>query len=140
MGNSHLNFNKINHDDVIYAIGNKYNHVIINTLPLQRQQCLISGTCVASEETDFLNKLLDSKRDINIIIYGENSNDNSVYNKYDQLIKLGFTNIYIYSGGIFEWLLLQDIFGEDLFPTTTIELDILKYKSAKKLDIKYIEN
>ena len=41
---------------------------------------------------------------------------------------MGFSQIYVYPGGIFEWLLLQDIYGEDSFPTTKKELDILKYK------------
>jgi len=41
---------------------------------------------------------------------------------------LGFTNVYVYPGGIFEWLLLQDIYGENEFPTTKIEIDILKFK------------
>ena len=41
---------------------------------------------------------------------------------------LGFTNIALYLGGLFEWLLLQDIFGFDNFPTTTKTIDILKYK------------
>ena len=45
--------------------------------------------------------------------------------------KLGLKNIYIYSGGLFEWLLLQDIYGEDEFPTTSKELDILKFKPVK---------
>ena len=31
---------------------------------------------------------------------------------------------------MFEWLLLQDIYGDDEFPTTTKELDILKYKGV----------
>jgi hypothetical protein len=29
---------------------------------------------------------------------------------------------------MFEWLLLQDIYGAASFPTTSKELDILKYK------------
>ena len=37
--------------------------------------------------------------------------------KYDQLIGLGFVNVFIYPGGLFEWLLLQDIYGYDNFPT-----------------------
>jgi len=53
-----------------------------------------------------------------------------VYKKYDQLVKLGFSNVFIYLGGLFEWLMLQDIYGYDEFPTTKKELDILKYKAA----------
>jgi hypothetical protein len=41
---------------------------------------------------------------------------------------MGFVNVYLYPGGLFEWLLLQDIYGDDEFPTTIKELDILKYK------------
>ena len=41
---------------------------------------------------------------------------------------------------MFEWLLLQDIYGNELFPTTSKELDILKYKSQQVFDVKYIEN
>ena len=48
--------------------------------------------------------------------------------KDNQLYKLGFTNLYVYVGGLFEWLLLQDIYGDDEFPTTTKIIDILKYK------------
>ena len=35
---------------------------------------------------------------------------------------------------MFEWLLLQDIYGNDNFPTTSKDLDILKYK-PKKINI-----
>ncbi|GAG01062.1 unnamed protein product, partial [marine sediment metagenome] len=59
-------------------------------------------------------------------------NDEKIYKKYTQLINLGFTNIFLYTGGLFEWLCLQDIYGEDSFPTTSKELDILKYKSPSK--------
>ena len=76
----------------------------------------------------------------NIVIYGRNCNDEKVYKKYEQLIKLGFRNVYIYVGGMFEWLLLQDIYGNELFPTTSKELDILKYKSPQVFDVKYIGN
>ena len=41
---------------------------------------------------------------------------------------LGFQNVYLYMGGMFEWLLLQDIYGIDEFPTTNKFLDILYYK------------
>ena len=60
-----------------------------------------------------------------------NCNDNNVLTKYYQLKKLGLNNIYVYLGGIFEWLLLQDIYGIENFPTTKLENDILKFKSKK---------
>jgi len=36
---------------------------------------------------------------------------------------------------LFEWLLLQDIYGYDEFPTTIKVLDILKYKPSKIIKI-----
>ena len=65
---------------------------------------------------------------MSIYIYGLNYADSTVYNKYDQLCALGLENVYIYPGGLFEWLLLQDIYGIDDFPTTKNELDHLKFK------------
>jgi len=41
--------------------------------------------------------------------------------------------VHIYPGGIFEWLLLQDIYGDDMFKTTSKELDILKYKPTNSI-------
>ena len=66
----------------------------------------------------------------------ENSCDNKIIKKYNQLIKLNFTNVYIYPGGLFEWLLLQDIYGYDLFTTTTNNQDFLIYKGEQKFNNK----
>ena len=92
------------------------------------------------KEEILMNRYLNSNKNIRIIIYGRNSNDETIYKKYNQLINLGFTNVYLYLGGLFEWLLLQDIYGFDDFPTTSRQLDILKYKPNQKLNISYIEN
>ena len=48
--------------------------------------------------------------------------------KYSKLVKIGVEQVYIYKGGLFEWMLLQDIYGEELFKTTSKIQDILKYK------------
>jgi hypothetical protein len=76
---------------------------------------------------------------VKIIIYGRNCNDEKIYSKYKQLNSLGFYNVYIYSGGLFEWLMLQDIYGVDDFPTTKKELDILRFKPHKILNIQLLE-
>ena len=47
--------------------------------------------------------------------------------------------MYIYTGGLFEWLMLQDIYGDKEFLTTKKELDILKFKPNKVLDVKLLE-
>ena len=52
-----------------------------------------------------------------IILYGKNSTDNLCDKKYKQLCELGFSEVYIYAGGMFEWLLLQDIYSNNEFPT-----------------------
>jgi len=43
--------------------------------------------------------------------------------------------VYMYCGGMFEWLLLQDIYGANEFPTTARQMDILKYRPAKTFDV-----
>ena len=65
---------------------------------------------------------------INIILYGKNNTDDNVTKKYLKLQELGFTKIFIYPGGLFEWLCLQDIYGDKIFKTTKKEMDILKFK------------
>lgn len=126
-----MSVQRLNFEDIQYYI-ELNNVVIINTLPYKLQDCLIKNTIPAHLETDKLNMLLKTNKSIKIIIYGMNSSDETIISKYNQLISLGFNNISIYSGGLFEWLLLQDIYGDDLFKTTTKELDILKYKGEAK--------
>ena len=87
-----------------------------------------------------INKYIRANKSVKIIIYGRNSNDETIYKKYNQLFGLGFTNVYVYIGGLFEWLLLQDIYGTDEFPTTTIQRDILKYKPSQKINVGLLEN
>ena len=126
---------KIGFDDVREIVkSDKY--ILINTLPSSEQQCLIGGTISCSDEENIINSHLN--KNLGIVIYGKNSNENKVYEKYGQLIDLGFTKIYIYVGGLFEWLLLQDIYGEDEFPTTSKELDILKFRPKSVLGNNYL--
>jgi hypothetical protein len=127
MGNKTSSVRKIGFEDIKYLLnrGNKY--IIINTLHEREQQCLIKGTTLPREEVEIINKAI-SNPSLKIVIYGKNYNDDTIYEKYHKLLGLGFTNIYVYPGGIFEWLLLQDIYGPGEFPTTSKELDLLKYK------------
>lgn len=140
MGNTQSNIQKISFEDMQYVIKNSDSYLIINTLDEHQQQCLILNTLPAHEEELVINKLLNNgNRRANIIIYGKNCNDNKIYEKHNQLTSLGFYNVYIYVGGIFEWLLLQDIYGDSEFPTTTKQLDILKYKQNKVLGLALLE-
>jgi hypothetical protein len=105
------------------------NVCIINVLPEDEQHCLIQGTTIASKEVELINTLLRQDKTRHIIIYGKNYLDLAVFKKYKQLRNLGFKNVSIYIGGIFEWLCLQEIYGNSLFPTTSMERDILKFKT-----------
>ena len=108
--------------------------ILINTLSLNDQEILICRTTPAKDEETVLNQLLDTYRtsDVRIVVYGRNSADTSVFVKQDQIRKLGFAHVYVYLGGLFEWLLLQDVYGVDAFRTTTPCRDILKYASSVK--------
>jgi hypothetical protein len=140
MGNSQTSSIKINYEDVQFIINNPEGHLLINTLSNSEQNCLIVKTININNEENIINNCIKKgAKDIKIIIYGKNSNDEKLYNKYNQLTSLGFHNVYIYPGGLFEWLMLQDIYGEKEFPTTKKELDILKYKPNKVLNVPLLE-
>ena len=151
MGANNSKF-KINYEDVQMACKYSYNnnnnndggnnnnkYAIINTLDPVYQTCLIPNTIPIAEEEEVINDIITNSKKTKIIIYGLNSNDEKVYSKYEQRVKLGVKHVYIYNGGMFEWLLLQDVYGRELFPTSSSELDILKYKSRKILDILFIK-
>lgn len=138
MGNSQP-MKKINFEDMQIALKNSNAYLIINTLPLNEQKCLIINTLLATDEETIINKYITNHKNIQIIIYGKNCNDETIHTKYQQLYSLGFYNIFIYFGGLFEWLMLQDIYGKELFQTTSKELDLLKYKSPKSLHVSLLE-
>ena len=123
MGNT-VSCKKVNYEDLQECILNKDRFIVINTLSKEQQECLIKNTVHIQKEEQIINDTLQNYREINIIVYGKNSNDETIYKKYKQLQELGLRNIYVYPGGLFEWLLLQYIYGNDTFPTTTQELDI----------------
>ena len=123
---------RINYEDVQRGIELK-NIILINTLDTNKQNCLIKNTVLIENEESIINNLISENRDRIIIIYGENSQDPKPYEKYQQLVSLGFTNIYVYCGGLFEWLLLQDIYGCELFKTTSFEKDHLQYKGQSRI-------
>tara|TARA_B100001093_G_C26302649_1_gene790096 strand:+ start:152 stop:559 length:408 start_codon:yes stop_codon:yes gene_type:complete len=128
--------NKINFEGMQNIVNNnttKGKFIIINTLHVNNQDCLIKNTITPEREIEELNRYLKEDKKVNIVIYGENSSDEKVVSKYNQLYKLGFINLYVYVGGLFEWLLLQDIYGEDEFPTSNNIIDILKYKGKSKI-------
>lgn len=138
MGNTQ-SIKKINYEDMQTVIKNPEVYLIINTLPPSEQNCLIVNTTLASDEENIINQFMKTNKNVRVIIYGRNCNDETTNKKYQQLMSLGFYNIYLYTGGLFEWLLLQDIYGKELFPTTKKELDLLKYKPSQILNIALLE-
>ena len=125
-------------EDIKYIINNN-SFLLINTLHSNNQNLLIKNTTHIDEEEKIINDLISDYKtpDKSIIIYGKNSCDMTVIEKYDQLYKLGLREIYIYSGGLFEWLLLNEIYGHNEIPLNhenfTIN-DILKYREPLSLN------
>ena len=139
MGNTQ-SIQKINFEDIQYIIRNSELFLLINTLNETEQHCLLINTINANQEVEIINKYLkNGNKNIKIIVYGKNCNDEKIYTKYNQLKSLGFYNVFIYTGGLFEWLMLQDIYGDNEFPTSKKEIDILKYKPSKILNIQLLE-
>ena len=143
MGNS-FSMKKINYEDMQTVVKNPEIYMLINTLPVDSQDCLISTTVSVEKEEAIINKYLKENRGIRIIVYGKHCNDELVDKKYQQLIALGFNNVYAYMGGLFEWLLLYDIYGKELFPVNNMNtnkknIDILRYKPHPVLNISLIE-
>jgi hypothetical protein len=140
MGNTMSTTQTITFEDVQFAINDHPKTIVINTLEAHMQGCLIAGTLAIEQEVDVLNAYLKKNTEVRIIIYGMNSTDKTVQKKYEQLIKLGFYNVYIFFGGIFEWLLLQDVYGNEMFPTTATKVDLLKYKGRRQLNVQLLGN
>ena len=137
MGNQVSLVPKVSYEDlqmVVYRNSHvQHSTLIINTLPPSLQHCLIKTTVDIRFEERVVNTFIQKNPDIMIIVYGKNSNDITILHKYEQLVKLGFTNVHIYTGGIFEWMLLHEIYGKDLFKITKYEIDILRYRPKSVL-------
>jgi len=126
---------KIGFEDVLTALKNPKQYILVNTLPPENQSCLIYGTIRVEKEEEVLNRLLEQYdfRSYKMILYGQHSCDNSVESKYRQLKGLGFQEVYVYGGGLFEWLLLQELYGKTEFKTQGICKDILAYRVPKSI-------
>jgi hypothetical protein len=137
MGNQVSLVPKVSYEDiqmVVYRNSHvQHSTLLINTMPSTLQHCLIKTTLDIRFEERVINALIHKTPNIMIIVYGKNSNDITILHKYDQLVKLGFTNVHIYTGGIFEWMLLHEIYGKELFKITKYEIDILRYRPKSVL-------
>ena len=136
------NIQKIGFEDIQSMYKNPEKYILINTLPINQQECLIYNTISYEKEEALLNDLIQSYdfHSKHIVIYGKNSIDITSSEKCIQIQGLGFQYVFHYCGGLFEWLLLQDIYGRDEFPTTNYTLDILKYKPQKYISTNLLQN
>lgn len=131
---------RIGFDDVLYMIprvGPSRPFLLINTLPPDDQDFLIKGTLACHIEESTINAILDDFRiDLGkylIVVYGRHCADATVDRKREQLVKLGFKRVFVYYGGMFEWCLLQDVYGEDVFLVNDVtkKKDLLHFAPAK---------
>ena len=66
MGNSQ-SIRKINFEDVQYMIKNSGGYVIINTLPVSEQDCLLPHTMNIHKEEELVNRLINAgKKEVKI--------------------------------------------------------------------------
>lgn len=127
---------RIGFNDVVFAIEHPEKYLLINTLQPQEQEFLIMGTISIETEENKINELIEDRLfdKYTIVVYGKNHTDTTIETKYRQLKTMGFSSVYVYYGGLFEWILLQDIYDKDLFQTTSTqvyEISVLKYKPEK---------
>jgi hypothetical protein len=113
--------------------------LLISTLDASKQEHLIKNTISAQKEEEKINEIISGKNDdaedIILVVYGKHATDEKVITKYNQLKSLGFSTVLVYPGGVFEWLMLQDIYGSELFPTNknntstnNTNADLLEYR------------
>ncbi len=128
-----IQFNEIGFEDILTAIKEQEKYIILNTLSHNEQTVLIKSTIPSQEEEILINKIIDEQNMNNktIIVYGKNTCDKNIEHKYKKLKNCGFNNLAIYRGGLFEWLLLQEVYGFSNFPTSSKQIDILKYRPPK---------
>lgn len=132
MGNAESHIKTANFDNVKYD-----KHILINVMDEKDQSVLIKGTLSIDNEIETLNSVLSAskQRETCVIIYGRNTDDCwKVMQRYKQLRGLGF-DASVYFGGLFEWLLLQEIYGISEFPIEkrgSATADVLKYAPARK--------
>ena len=127
---------KIGFEDIMDTVlKNGGAYMLLNTLPVTEQDCLIAGTVSAHAEEGVINQMVNANKSHHIIVYGRNANDHTLVRKYEQLTKMGFSNVYVYLGGLFEWLLLQEVYGTESFPTTAACKDMYHYRAPKSLHL-----
>ena len=80
-------FDYISFEDLQNIIDNN-SYILINTLPSNKQECLIYNTISSYSEEQTINGFINNYNYYNntFIIYGMNCNDNTVENKFTSLV------------------------------------------------------
>ena len=117
MGNAQ-SLAKVTYEYVKEISTNNTQTLLVSTLKRDKEKYGIVRTLPIDNEENYINELINKRQyDVIIVVYGENMYDATVITKYHQLKKIGFNYCYIYFGGLFEWFLLQDVYGSEMFPT-----------------------
>lgn len=111
-----------------YMLKRHSHAILITTISDTQGPHRIQNTLSPETEVDTINRCLASSENTEIIVYGLNCADTMAFKKYEQLVSFGFTDVKIYCGGLFEWMLLQDVYGDETFHTNHCVDDMLKYK------------
>lgn len=111
-------------------------YIMIHTLTSEYQDYVIPGTVQDTREESVINEMLNriDIPDKPIIVYGKNVRDETPVTKANQLKSLGIREISIYSGGMFEWLLLNEVYGPTEFPVK-VQTDHYHHQPQKMHDI-----
>lgn len=127
---------RVGFEDVLFAMKQR-NCLLMNTMPREEQDYLIAHTIRFHEEETRINNIIDDnvQHQYIVIIYGRNTMDETIEKRYSQMIHLGFhkSNVWIYYGGLFEYSMLQEMFGQEMFPSIGTCRDLLKYKPKQFL-------
>ena len=126
-GSSNETYKKISPAEMQTILKTPEKYIIIHTLTSEYQDYVIPGTVQDTREESVINEML-TRIDIPdkpIIIYGKNARDETVEVKANQLKSLGIHDISVYSGGMFEWLLLNEVYGHTEFPVK-VQTDQIK--------------
>lgn len=111
-------YKKLNIEEMQTILKTPEKYIIIHTLMYEYQDCILPGTVPDTREESVINEML-TRIDIPdkpIVIYGKNARDETVEKKAKQLKSLGIHDISVYYGGMFEWLLLNEVYGYTEFP------------------------
>lgn len=93
---------------------------LITVMERDESDKVIKGTIPFKEEEITMNSIIkQNKMDtVTVIVYGKDACDERIYKKAKQMMELGFKRVRIYIGGMFEWNLLVELYGDENFPTS----------------------